>query len=194
MQTSDILIRWHHYRETIGKQAFGVLFTLIVQHTMMSHVPFKNQKPIIDIAPTHVTTELVTFTTSTGAGQFYIDLVDGSYKVRRERITRIATTEARTMGKTTPFGIRWRFLRIISGVLILAPASMDPEISLSTQFWSLPFTVADRGKLNLTMLRMVISECAKASPGKTDQIPPPQNVEGMMYHQINTAFRFGAPN
>jgi hypothetical protein len=135
---------------------------------MVSHVPFKNQKPIFDIAPTHVTTELVTFKTSTGAGQFYINLVDGSYKGRRERITRIATAEARTMGKTTPFGVHWRFIRLISGVLILAPASMDPEICSSKRLWTFPSGVADTGRPNLLMLRTVISKFAQAFPRKTD--------------------------
>jgi hypothetical protein len=153
-----------------------------------------HQHLIINISSMHATTELVKFIMFTPAEQFYMIFVDGSYKVVRETVTRVASAQATTMGKTKAFGLCWGFIRLISVEFLLAPASMGPEISLSKQLWPLPFTVADRGKLNLTMLRMVISECAKPSPGKTDQIPPPQSVEGMMYHQINTAFRFGAPN
>jgi hypothetical protein len=130
-QTSDILTRRHRYEETIGKRAFAVLCTLMLRRTMVSHIPFKNPKPIINIPPMHVTTELVTFTKSSGAGQFYINLVDGSYKGLRERITGVASAQATTMGKTKPFGPRWRFIRLISIALILGPASMDPEISSS---------------------------------------------------------------
>jgi len=97
---------------------------------MVSHIPFKNPKPIINIPPIHITTELVTFTKSSGAGQFYIVLVDGSYKGLRERITRVASAQARTMGKTKPLGPRWWFIRLISIARILGPDSMDPEISL----------------------------------------------------------------
>jgi hypothetical protein len=43
------------------------------------------------------------------------------------------------------------------------------------------------------MLRTVIPEFAKAFPGKTDQIPPPEKVKGMTYDQIEAALRFGAP-
>jgi hypothetical protein len=192
-QTSDILIRRHRYEETIGKRAFAVLYTLMLQRTMVSHIPFKNPKPIINIPPMHVTTELVTFTKSSGAGQFYINLVDGSYKGLRERITRVASAQATTMGKTKPFGPRWRFIRLISIALILGPASMDPEISLLKRLWTLPSGVADTGRPNLIMLRTVISEFAKAFPGKTDRIPPPEKVKGMTYDQIEAALQFGAP-
>jgi len=40
----------------------------------------------------HVTTEFITFTKSSAAGQSYINLVDGSYKGLRERITGVAST------------------------------------------------------------------------------------------------------
>jgi hypothetical protein len=43
------------------------------------------------------------------------------------------------------------------------------------------------------MLRTVISEFAKAFPGKTDRIPPPEKVKGMTYDQIEAALRLGAP-
>jgi hypothetical protein len=43
------------------------------------------------------------------------------------------------------------------------------------------------------MLRTVISEFAKAFPGKTDRIPPLEKVKGMTYDQIEAALRFGAP-
>jgi hypothetical protein len=100
---------------------------------MVSHILFKNPKPIINIPPMHVTTELVTFTKSSGAGKFYINFVDGSYKGLRERITGVASAQATTTGKTKPFGPRWRFICLISVALILGPASMDPEISSSKQ-------------------------------------------------------------
>jgi len=77
-QTSDILIRWHRYEETIGKRAVAVLCTLMLRRTMVSHIPFKIPKPIINIPPMHVTTKLVTFTKFSGAAQLYITLVDSS--------------------------------------------------------------------------------------------------------------------
>jgi len=58
-QTSHILIRWHLYEETIEKWAFVVLCTLMLRRTLVSHIPFKNPKPIINIPQLHVTTELV---------------------------------------------------------------------------------------------------------------------------------------
>jgi hypothetical protein len=58
---------------------------------MVSRIPFKNPKPIFNIPPMHVTTELLTFTKSSGAGQFYINLLDGSYKMLRDRITGVAS-------------------------------------------------------------------------------------------------------
>jgi len=96
---------------------------------MVSHIPFKNPKPIINITPIHVTSELVTFTKSSGAEQFYINLVDGSYKGHRERITGVASAQAKTMGKTKPFGPHWCSIRNISVALILGQALIDPEIS-----------------------------------------------------------------
>jgi hypothetical protein len=192
-QTSDILIRWHRYEETIEKRAFAILCTLMLWQTMVSHILFKNPKPIINIPPMHVTTELVTFTKFSGAGQFYINFVDGSYKGLRQRITGVASAQATMIGKTKPFGPRWRFNRHIAIALILGPASMDPGISSSNGIWTLPSRDADTGRPNLIMLRTVISEFAKAFPGKTDRIPPPDNVKGMTYDQIEAALRFGAP-
>jgi len=130
-QTSDILIRWHRYEETIRKRAVAVLCTLMLRRTMVSHIPFKNPKPIINIPPMHVTTKLVTFTKFSGAGQFYINLLDSSYKGLRERITGVASAQATTMGKSKHFGPRWRYIRLISVALIIGPASMDPEVSSS---------------------------------------------------------------
>jgi len=192
-QTADILIRRHHYEETIEKRAFAVSCTLMLQRTMVRHMPFKNPKPIIDIPPSHVTTELVTFTKSSGAGQFYINLVDGSYKGLREKITGVASAHAATMGKTKPFGPCWRLTCLISIALILGPGLMDPEISSSKRLWSLPSGVAETGRPNLIMLRTVISEFAKAFPGKTDRVPPPEKVKSMTHNQIVAALQFGAP-
>jgi hypothetical protein len=70
---------------------------------------------------------------------------------------------------------------------------MDPEISSSKRLWKFPSEVADTGRLNMIMLRMVISEFAKAPPGKMDRIPPPEKVKGMTYDQIEAALRLGAP-
>ena len=109
-------------------------------------------------------------------------MVDGSYKGHRERITGIASAQATAMGKTKPFGPRWRFIRLISVVHVLGLASMDPEISSSKRLCSFPSGVADTGRPNLIMLRTVVSEFAKAFPGKRDQIPPPENVKGMTYY------------
>jgi hypothetical protein len=80
IQASDILIRCHRYEETVGKRAFAVFCTVMLWQTMVSHIPFKNPKPIINIPPLCVTTEHVPFTKFSEAGQFPITLIDGSYK------------------------------------------------------------------------------------------------------------------
>jgi hypothetical protein len=98
---------------------------------MVSHIPFKNSNPIINIPPMHDTTELLTFTKSSGPGQFYIHLVDGGYKGLRERITRAASAQAIMMGKTKPFGPHWRIIHLISIALNLGCASINPDISSS---------------------------------------------------------------
>jgi hypothetical protein len=104
MPISDILIRWHRYEETIGKQGSAVLNTLMLQRTMVSHIPFKNPKPFSEIHHMHVTTELVIFTKSSGSVQFYINSEGGIYKRIRERITGVSSAQATTMGKSKPFG------------------------------------------------------------------------------------------
>jgi len=191
-QTLDILIRLHRYKETFVNRASAVLCTPMLRRTMVSHIPYKNPKLIINIPPMHVTTELVTLTKSSGSGQFYIDLVDGSYKGLRERIARVAYAQATTMGKTKPFGHCSRFICHISIALIPGPAWMDAEISLLKRLWSLPSGVADMGRPNMIMLRLGISELAKAFPGTTDWIPPPRQVIDKTYDQIKAALRFGA--
>jgi len=154
----------------------------MLRPTMVSYIPFKNPKPIINVPPMHVTTELVKFMKSSGAGQFYINLVDCSYTGLRERITGVASAQATTMSQTKPFGACWQITRGISIAHILGPASMDPEISSAKQLLTLPSGVVDTRRLNLILLRMVISEFAKAFPRKTDRIPPPEKVKGMTYH------------
>jgi len=128
-QTSDILIRRHRYKETTCKRTFAFQCPLMLRPTMVSHILFKYRKPISIIPPMHVTTDLVTSTKSSGAGQFNINLVDGHYKGLRERITGVAALQASTTSKTKPFGPRWWFICHISVALILGPALMDPEIS-----------------------------------------------------------------
>jgi len=169
-QTLDILIQQHRYEDTIGKRAFPGVCTLIPQQTMVSHILFKNPKPNINIPPMHVNTELETFTKSFGAGQFYIISVDGSNKGLRERITRVASAQATTTGKTKPFRPRWRLICLISITLILAPARMDLEITSSRWVWSVPSGVADTGRLKLIILRTNISEFAKAFPGNISKM------------------------
>jgi len=90
MQRSDILIRRQHYEKMIGKWGFAVLCTLMLWQTMLSYIPFKNPKPIIDIPPRHETATLVTF---------YINLVDGSHKGLRERITGVVSAQATMRGQ-----------------------------------------------------------------------------------------------
>jgi len=58
---------------------------------MVSHIPFKNPKPIINILPMCVTTKLVAFTKFSGTGLFYIILVHGSKMGFRERISGVAS-------------------------------------------------------------------------------------------------------
>jgi hypothetical protein len=132
----------------------------------------------------HVTAEYVTFTKSSGAGQFYINLVDSSYKGLRGRLTGVASVQATGLGKTMPFGPRWRFVHLISVAPILGPATMDKEIYSSKRLWTIPSRVAHTSRPNLIMLRTVIPAFAKAFPGKTDRIPPPEKVKSMRYDQI----------
>jgi hypothetical protein len=150
---------------------------------MVSHIPFKNLKPIMNTPPMHVTTELVILTKPSGAGQFYINLVDGDYKGFREGITRVVSEQASTMGKTKPFRPCLRLIRLVSIALILSPASMDPEISLSKGLWTLPARLAVTGRPNVIILGIAISEFAKAVQWKTERIPPTQKVNGVTYDQ-----------
>jgi hypothetical protein len=112
---------------------------------MVGHITFKNPKPIINIPSWHVTTKLVAFMMSSGVGHFWINLLDGSYKGLRERITRVASAQATTMGKTKRFGPHWRMIPLISVTTILGPALMGPETSSLKQLMSLPSWVADIG-------------------------------------------------
>ena len=161
----------------------------MLRQTMVSHIPFKNPKPIINMPSINVTTKHVTFTKSSGAGQFYIILVDGSYTGLKERITGVASTQATTMGKTKPIGPHWLLIHHISVACCLGPASLDPEVSSSKPAWSVPSGVADTRRPNLIMLRMVISEFAKSFPEKTDRIPLPETIRGITYDQIEAALR-----
>jgi hypothetical protein len=131
MQTSDILIRWHCYPETIRARALAGLCNLMLWRIMVNLIPFKNTISVTKIPPIYVTTEYVTFTISYGTRQFYINSVDGSYDSLFERITRVASAQASMMGKTQPFGTGWLFILLISVTLILVSASLDPEISSS---------------------------------------------------------------
>jgi len=101
----------------------------MLPQTVVSHIPFMNARPIINIPPMHVTTELVTFIKSSGARLFYNNLADGGCKGLQERITGVASAQATTMGRMTPFCPRWRFICLISGAQIHSPALMDPGIS-----------------------------------------------------------------
>jgi hypothetical protein len=146
MQTSEILIRWHCYTESIRTRALAGLCTLMLWRSMVSPIPFKNTMPVTKIPPIYVTTEYVTFTISYGTRQFYINSVDGSYNSLRDRITRVASAQASMMGKTQPFGTGWLFILLISVTLILVSASLDPEISSSQglqSFLSGLLTLAD---------------------------------------------------
>ena len=167
--------------------------TLMLRQTMVSQIPFKNPKPIINIPSMSSTTKLVTFIKYPGAGQCYINLLACRYMGLRERITGVASAQATMMGKMKPFGPHWWFSRHMSVALILGPASMDPEISSLKRSLSLPSIVADTGRPNLPTLRTVISEFAKAFPGKTDQIPLPEMVRVMKDHHIEAALQVGAP-
>jgi hypothetical protein len=88
---------------------------------MVSHIPFKTPKPIINICPMHVTMELVTFSKSTGAEHLNINLVDGHSKEPREIITMVASGQSTMMGSTKAVGPRWLFICLISIELIHTP-------------------------------------------------------------------------
>lgn len=160
---------------------------------MVSHIPINNPKPINNIAPILVTTKFVTFMMSSWAGQFYNDLVDSRYMGHRKRITRVASVQATTMGKTMPFCPCWEFIWHVCDAIIVGPATKDVELSSSKQLWLLPSGEIDKGTLNQIMLRTIISEFGKNFPGKTDWIPLPENVKSMMNDQIEAALRFWAP-
>jgi len=63
-QISDIIIRLRCYKETNVMRSVAVLCPLMLPQLLVSHILFENPKPIINIPPMHVTTELVTFTKS----------------------------------------------------------------------------------------------------------------------------------
>jgi len=60
--------------------------------TIVSHIPFKNQQPIINLAPRYVTSSHVTFMKSSGAGQYYIDPMGSCYTGFSEGITGVTNT------------------------------------------------------------------------------------------------------
>jgi len=192
-QRLDISVRWHCYNKTIKKQAFAVIWTIMMHWTVVSHIPFKNTKPFINIPPMDVTTDLVTFMQSSGAGQFFINLVDGLLKRLRWWIPGVASTQAAMLGKAKPFRSSWQCICRISVILILSPASMDQEISPSDHICSIPLGVIDTGRPNLILLRTVDSQFSKAIPGKMDWTCPTENVHGMMHNQIVAGLRFRAP-
>jgi len=59
----------------------------------------------------------------------YINLVDGRYNGHREKITGVASAQAKKMGKKEPFGPLWQFIRHVSIAHILGLGMMDPELS-----------------------------------------------------------------
>jgi hypothetical protein len=59
MQTSDITIKWHPDMGNIGSKVFAARYRLILHGTIVSHNVFRNTKPIINIPPMYVTTDLV---------------------------------------------------------------------------------------------------------------------------------------
>jgi len=154
--TLDILIRWYCNKDTIVKRGFVVLCTLTLWWTMVSHIPFKNREPMINIPSMHVTMKLGTFTMSSRAGLFYINQVDGSYEQLRESITKIGSTKATSMGKTKPFGLQWQCTCHICTQSFVANGWMYLAISWLKWSWSLPSSIADMGRPILIMLKMVI--------------------------------------
>jgi len=135
MQISDTLIRRLRCNETIKKRASSVLRTLMSRRTMVSNISFQNTKVVFNTPHMDVTTALVSFTKSSGAGQIYISLVDGSYKVHNRRITRIASAQATLIGMMKPLYPHRQFIQHISIVPILGPALIHLQMSSSKQVW-----------------------------------------------------------
>jgi len=146
---------------------------------MVSHIPFKNWRPIINIVPMQVTTKIALFTKSSGAVLFYITLVDGSFESLRGRIPWFTSTQTAMMGKTKPFGPHWGIIWVISSALIIGPFLINWEMSSLKQLWTLPSGAADSGRPNLILVRMAISEFANAFQGQKHQIPPAEKIKGM---------------
>lgn len=156
----------------------------------MSHVWFQNPKPIINISPVHSTSDLVLFKKSIRHGQNSIQLVNSSYNSLSERFRGIVYMQATTMGQRKPFGPCWLSIHLITIVMILHASWMDSERYPSKQLWKLLFRVADTGRQILIMLRMVISNYAKAFPWESVQIHPLEKIIGIMLSQIEAALCF----
>jgi len=166
-KTSDMVIRFHCYEDTIGMHGFRILVTPMLWQMTVSHIPFNNPK-LINVPAVLVATKLVIFRKSSAAGNFYNNLVDGSYKGHRVRNTGVASMQAIIQGKTPPFGPHWLLIHLISVLLILSPTLLNLGISSAEQLWMECSGVPDFGRLNLIMLRRVIPDFPKAFAGKTD--------------------------
>jgi hypothetical protein len=193
IQTSDIFIRCYCYQDTIGMRGLAVVCTLMLWQAMVSHILFKNPKPVINIISIHVTTKLVSFKKFSGAGKFNINLVHGSFMGIREKITGAISAQITTVGKTRPFGPCWLLIHLISRAHIVGPALTDVEMSLSKQVWKLHSWVADMAQPNQMLLRTVIVQFGKAFTGKTNIIPLSADGKSMTYDQNKAVLSFGTP-
>jgi len=138
-------------------------------------------------------TDLVIFMKSSGAKQFSYRSINYSYKKLSRWITAVDSAQGTTMAQRKPFGPCRQCICLIAVRLIVGPASISEETAWSSWLWTLPFRVFGTGRLYLNMLRMVISEFAKGVPAQTVQIPPPEEVAGMTYDEIDATLWFGAP-
>jgi len=193
MQTLDIVIRWHHYKETIGNWACAVLCTQMQWQTPVSHIPFSHPKPIIDISPIHVTTKLMTFTKSTGARPVYINLVDSSRMGFRVRNIGFDYTQATMTGKTKPFGHHWRVIHLISVVLIVSLARMDPKISFFDMNMDIPFWGCTHGQTEPVHAEDSYSCACKGFPREDGPNTSAWDSQGDDIQSVRGCIAVGAP-
>lgn len=148
--------------ETIWALLVAVLCTLMLPKITVSHLPFKNLIPIINVSLMPITTDIVCFTVSFRAGQMFLDLVDGSYQGQKNLTTRVACDHDSTMGRRMLFGSCWCLLHQNTLKMFLRPISRSLEIFYSTWLWILLPRDADTYRSHMTMLMSIIFECPEA--------------------------------
>jgi hypothetical protein len=152
--TLYIVLSQNRYQEPIAKWTFVVVCTLILWCTMVSYILFKNRKRIISILSIYVSIKFVTFLKFSEAWLFYLILVANSWKIIRQSMTMVASTQGMIMHKTKPCIHHWWVFHLISVPRILGIASI--VLDRTSVIFIIDLTIFD-SRPNLTMLRTVIS-------------------------------------